>query len=179
MPDYNLALLCIEQSHKDIFCNISQNLAKIASSTYVLGVNSLPHVSVCHFQAEEGQLQSIWENAKDIVIDFILKPNICYWFANNKNDGTRQYTGIGVEKSDKLLEFQLQIANIIKPAKSRNEVGTRYFPHFTLGYNDLSQLPNILSVMQSDNRIWKLEIPVSLALGSSGLDGQFEKIIFS
>lgn len=59
---YNLALTPISQGDKVIA--LAKKFSTIADK-YLLGNNSFPHVTLYHFDAEEGEIANIWKTACD------------------------------------------------------------------------------------------------------------------
>jgi hypothetical protein len=55
---YNLAL--IPTSKKDEITIFAKKLSYLADN-YLIGEGSLPHVTLCQFNAEESDIRSIWE----------------------------------------------------------------------------------------------------------------------
>ena len=156
---------------------MSQELAAIAPSDYVLGVSSLVHITVCRFETDVENISSIWERVRDIAPSFSLDAKRFYW-APNTGD-IFQFTGIEISKPEALLAFQQKLVDVLAPIQVKNPIGPQYFPHFTLGYNDLSQSPNILATMKKESAIWQQPFTFKLVLGVDGAKGKFEKIIYS
>ena len=152
-------------------------MAESAPSTYILGVNSLPHVSVFQFNAENNQVEDIWNAIKDININFTLSLSEYYC---NKSSSTEFYSwigiGVSINKSSQLLSLQQELIETLANVEIRNAHGDNFFPHFTLGFNQGDN--NLIKSMKRDNRLWNKEMPVYLALGKAGKKWQFEKILF-
>ncbi len=59
LKKYNIALIPIKNSRQ--FVNYAIALSRnILSATYLLGEKSLPHVSLCHFETDENNIETIW-----------------------------------------------------------------------------------------------------------------------
>lgn len=80
---YNIAL--IPKSKSDDVVKCAQNFLKI-SDQYQLGNNSLPHVTLCQFQAEEKEIDDIWRRVCDSLpehsIELEFKDFSCIPFKN-------------------------------------------------------------------------------------------------
>jgi hypothetical protein len=178
MPKYNLALLCKNDAHAEAFCLVSQELSTLATSRYILGINSLPHVSVCQFIAEPEQLDSVWQRAKNLQPNFSLSLNHFYYALGSRKEHGMRYNGVDVTKSDELVLFQEQIKQTLSPILPKSPTGNQYYPHFTLGCSSVSENFSFLPTLEKFSNLWSSDIPVKLALGQTGPDGQFEKILF-
>ena len=176
MPKYNIALLCNDIKHSEALCEFSQSLASISPSQYILGVNSYPHLSVCHFYAEESELEDIWKQAKAF-IEFsvtLIKPFWCI----AESDSNYAYTVIETSKPKELELLQEKLVKMIGEENITNGYADKFFPHFTVCYNDTNDKNNVLSTINADAWIWQQKIPFKLVLGEFGTHGRLEKIIF-
>ncbi len=120
---YNLALTPI--SKKEEFIKLSQQFSNIADK-YSLGNNSLPHVTLYQFEADEKEIENIWKQTceiweeKPINLEFskfscITFDNATYWVSLLPNN------------YDTLHKMHSIIANIIKLPIKKN-----FDPHVTL-----------------------------------------------
>ncbi|GEM_PF-2255357 len=81
---YNLALIPVSKSNDAV--TLSNKFSDMADK-YLLGVNSLPHVTLYQFQAEEKEINHIWEQVCDAwgeePIDLVFNKFSCITFDNN------------------------------------------------------------------------------------------------
>lgn len=119
---YNMALI---PSNFTQFIELSKLFSNIADS-YLLGTNSLPHVTLVQFYAEEKELNTIWKNTceaidkKSISLQFnefsyITFDKKTYWLSLLPNH------------IDELNVLHRCAANIIKHSSTKH-----YDPHLTL-----------------------------------------------
>lgn len=163
---YNLALLPISKS--DDFIYISGKFANIADQ-YLLGENSLPHITLYQFEMEESKINLIWEkisntwNNEDINIElsefsYITFNKKIYWIS------------LLPTNPDILHKMHGFIANIIGLPCYKN-----YDPHLTLINTKINNYQNEIDIRSSF--FHPITDTFSLALGNSDTVGQFTKII--
>ncbi len=172
---YNLALLCKSRIHADALIHLSKKLRDAIPSIYVLGENSYPHVTICQFEAEETNIDSIWKSVLPIEPHFKVNPVRYYWSPKIVGNGF-YYTGLEVLCSDDLYVFHKKVISALNPVEATNVIGHQFFPHFTLGCCQLGDVPPDFLPLNDD--IWTQDIEVKLALGESGPEYQFKKILY-
>lgn len=120
---YNLALM--PQTKSDEFVCYAQKFSHIADK-YLLGVNSLPHITLYQFEAGEKDITAIWvrvcQEWKEKSIDLEFNNFSCITFDNDV-----YWVSILPNNRDILLKMHIQIASIISlPIKNT------FDPHLTL-----------------------------------------------
>lgn len=61
LKGYNLAFMPINHSQK--FVQFAHEAAKgVKVADYLLGPDSLPHVSICHFMMDDTEIENIWHH---------------------------------------------------------------------------------------------------------------------
>lgn len=165
---YNIALIPANESDSVIKC---ANFLSSVVDRYLLGKNSLPHVTLCHFQSNEYNIESIWKKALDGLnqtsIELTFERFSCITF-----DRSTFWASLLPNKGDVLMKMHNIIAGIVEqPAK------TNYDPHMTLINTKDSSYENLI------NRLSKTYTPIKdvfvLALGKSDDIGQLTKVIYS
>ena len=177
MADCNFALLCADKRDEDALCRLSQDLTAIAPSKYILGKNSLPHVSVLQFQTEK-DAASLWQTAQRLQARPVhVRAARYYWHPPAAENGY-VYTGIETDRPESLLELHRDLLSLFPSLTPHNRAGKDYFPHFTLGYSRLSAQTPLPAAMDGRKDVWGKDIPLKLALGASGPEWQFERVLF-
>lgn len=123
MPRFNIAYLPKHQLEKFIRLADSNKTKK---HNYCLGKNSLPHVTVTQFIADENELEEIWTN----VCSSINEHNISLTFKKFSNisfDGTVSWLSLLPEPNEKLMDTFKIASKIVKPIRM-----DEYDPHLTL-----------------------------------------------
>lgn len=167
MPNYNLALIPISKSDEVIKC--ANQFSKFADN-YLLGKDSLPHITLYQFEADEKEIEDIWKrvksNWKEKPIELEFKEFSCLSF-----DGVIFWASLLPNHCEKLHEMHQLIAQVLdKPIKKN------FDPHMTLFNTKNKAYENDVDVIK------KSYIPISdtfvLSLGRSDDVGQLAKIIF-
>lgn len=173
---YNIAL--IPSENKEEFIDFAKQSAQnFPDGRYMLGEQSFPHVTLCHFEAYPDQIDKIWEQVQALdlpttSLDFDTERHKS--FPGHPKDGGVRWVSLISDKLDILKEMHLQVAQIIK--KPLNGAYENYDPHMTL-FN--SRLEDV-SIAINDH----IELPTSLhaecvvALGKLDNVGQITEIIY-
>ncbi len=128
---YNLAFL---PATPEPFIQYARDLSREAlPHSYLLGENSLPHVSSCHFAIETQQISTIWEKVCDLklptlTLTFNRKRSKSY--ANHPQWGGVCWVSLIPDQQDELTRIHWEIAQIIKTPL--NAAFADYDPHLTL-----------------------------------------------
>lgn len=164
---YNIALL--PQTQSDAIINLSHLFANIADS-YLLGEKSLPHVTLCQFEADEAELDLIWKS----VCASLPNKSVRLTF-NEFSCVTKQnfnWISLLPNEIDVLNKIHSKITSIIK-TPVRNSI-KEYDPHMTL-IN--SQDPNYQRAIENISYSPLMDTFV-IALGKSDGVGQFTEVLF-
>ncbi len=165
---YNIALVPTKEAQQFIQC---ANFVSTVADRYLLGKSSLPHVTLYQFEANETDIDSIWEKACNELdqksIELIFKKFSCITF-----DGNIFWASLLPDNCDVLMQMHAVIAGIVnKPVKSN------YDPHLTLISTKDSMYENLV------NKLSATYVPIQdvfvLALGRSDEIGQLTKVINS
>ncbi|MEO8402383.1 MAG: 2'-5' RNA ligase family protein [Gammaproteobacteria bacterium] len=119
---YNIAL--VPKSCGEEVVKISQQLSGIADK-YQLGDKSLPHVTLCQFEAEEKEIDTMWENVCNTLqehsLELEFKDFSCITFNNVF------WVSIMPDKRSLLDKMHQTVANTVKA-----NVNKYYDPHMTI-----------------------------------------------
>lgn len=167
MPKYNLALTPLSKGDETVKC--ANQLSKLADK-YLLGEESLPHVTLYQFEAEEKAIADIWNRVekawKEEPIELEFKEFSCISF-----DGAIFWTSLLPNNGDKLQKMHSLIAQVLdKPIKKS------FDPHMTLFNTKNKNYEKDVDTIKSSYK------PISdkfiLSLGHSDDTGQLTRIIF-
>lgn len=168
MPKYNLALIPLSVENEAF--NLANQFAKLAD-TYLLGKNSLPHVTLYQFEVDESEIASIWKRVCDVWNEAPIRLKF-EEFSCITLDNLIFWASLLPDNRNKLHEMHGLIAKILcKPIKEN------FDPHMTL-FNtrnkdyeqDVDELKNSFKPI-SDEFV--------LSLGRGDGVGQLTEIIFS
>jgi len=176
LQKYNIAL--IPSRNPEQFIQHAEELLQNApSDKYRLGIGSIPHVSLCHFEIESNKIEDIWS-----MVSALELPEIQLSFGEKRS---KSYTGHpkwgGVcwvslipAHIERLTEIHLEIAKIIKIPL--NAAFSEYDPHLTLFnshaeelYAHLNNLPQVVPPLEEE---------FNVALGLIDEVGQLTEILF-
>lgn len=143
---------------------------KAFSNEYLLGKNSLPHLTLYQFEEEDSALDAIWQQAQES----LSQTTICLRFDKINYVPVSNFYGLSLlpDNIEKLHELHGEVAKLLKlPVK------TQYDPHLTL---IISLNTDFETTMEE---VAKTLVPIedefTLALGTSDDFGQFQKVIFN
>lgn len=170
---YNLALIP-EKSVVDGLEAYSQKLAENNPSDYVLGISSIPHVSIIQFSFEKNNLSSLWSDIQNFKLEI---PSLTLHQIYHNEGSSYIWHGISIKKSSELIKVHKQLLKIKTITDVKNSFGKNYFPHFTLGAVPKEDFSIKNYDMNFD--LIKLEnISCKLCIGRSGPQYQLEEILY-
>jgi len=173
---YNIALV---PHNRQIFIDYAgQSLGAAHQNSYLIGEQSLPHITLCHFLAEPDQIPMIWQA---IEAQQLQKTNLFIRLAFIRS---KSYSGSVIEDGSwvslipnhlfELNHLHQNIAKIIK--HPTNAAWAHYDPHLTLfntkdlaGYQAIAT-PTVINP--------PFEEHFSLVLGTSDAVGQLTSILY-
>ncbi len=165
---FNIVLIPINENKKAIA--LSQSLKNVAD-IYLLGKESLPHVTLYQFDADENDIPNIWEKTcADVTpesIELKFEKFSCITF-----DNSTYWASLLPDNTDTLLKMHKAVASIInKPAKQN------YDPHMTLISSKDKSYQNAVTELSKDYS--PIKDTFILAIGESDDIGQLTKIVFT
>lgn len=164
---YNLALTPI--SHGDEVVHCANQLAMLADS-YLLGKNSLPHITLYHFEAEENKINSIWKRVEDIWVEDLIQLQFeefsCITF-----DKILFWISLMPDKIDDLHRMHSLIARVLGKTIKKD-----FDPHMTLINTKNKECKNDVELLKK--RYEPINDTFVLSLGRSDDVGQITEIIF-
>ena len=133
LKKYNFAF--IPMANTSQFVQYAHKLSEhISPATYFLGQHSIPHISLCHFEADENDIECIWQavtllNIAPIKLSFNLQRSKQY--PGHPKWGRVCWVSLMPDKIDELKKIHLSIVNniITKPFNASYD---DYDPHLTL-----------------------------------------------
>lgn len=131
LSKFNIALVPIKP-HQAQFTNQATHGFSIKTAEYLLGENSLPHISLCHFEAEEMDIANIVEKVKELAISTVhltFSAQRSKTYPDHPLWGKWSWVSLIPNKLEQLKALHLQIAQIVKPL---NASFNDYDPHMTL-----------------------------------------------
>lgn len=166
LNSYNIALL--PEKLADEVVGLAKSFDSI-SDRYQLGEQSLPHVTICQFEAAPNQIDGIINRLSssdiDRSIELSFKSFSCVSF-----DGVVHWASIMPDKVDELTKMHIAVSSLLgKPAKKG------YDPHMTL----MNTLDDTYESIVGD--IKKTYTPFTdhfiLTLGAADVVGQYLKVL--
>lgn len=168
----NLDLLFSDEINSRLIA-CSQHIHEKLPGPYVLGLNSLPHISVVQM-LDDRSAEEIWALARPFCETPLQLEFQGLYFDQGRASG-KIWFGIRIAPTEALIQLQQDLIAAIQPTQIINGTGITYFPHATLGCgNPVTALPAI-SFMPETTMLES--VTCQLALGRSGPNLQFaEKI---
>ncbi len=176
LQKYNIAF--IPSSNLEQFIQYAKELSQAASSDkYLLGAESIPHVSLCHFEIASNKIEEVWG-----MVSALELPQLHLTFREKRSKSHTNHLKWGdicwvsliPDHIERLTEIHFEIAKIIK--KPLNTAFSKYDPHLTLFNSHAEASCALLNhVPQVDP---PLEEKFNVALGLIDDVGQVTKILF-
>lgn len=163
MKRFNIAY--IPKYNSKNFVNLSEKFDPKCYS-YQLGENSLPHITICQFMADEDKISQIWSE----VCSKISNNSIHLAFSSFSNvsfDKEIFWISIIPAPIQPLVETFHIVSKIVKPI--RNDT---FDPHLTL----FNYLPGIINITSEENL--NIDEEFELILGESDDIGQLKNITY-
>ncbi len=177
---FNLALYP-QDAHLVSDCvALAQANFKEQASEYLLGENAHPHVTLCQFQANEEQLESIWSEVEKLELElnlkaltlrfhhFYIKPG--FHFHKDK-----YWLGLAMSATAELMALQKALHTLLAQMNIESPtIPQSYFPHLTLARChtlDYANPPQIKALPALD--IWQQDFVFQVSLGRSNEYGVY------
>lgn len=165
---YNIALTPTAQSEKIIA--LARILSPIADK-YLLGKDSLPHVTLYQFIFDEGDINTLWQKILIAVheknINLVFDKLSCITF-----DDDTYWASLIPSHRDDLNEIHLLVASILNMPANKS-----YDPHLTLINTKNQDYEN--EVKNLINRYLPIKDSFTLSLGEGDDIGQLIKLLHS
>ena len=191
---FNLALYPQDAHLANACVELAQANFKDQASEYLLDENAHPHVTLCQFQANEEQLESIWSDVEKLdfkaaregarELDFGLDSNLkalklrfhhFYIKPGFHFHKDKYWLGLAMSATAELVALQKALHSLL--AKMNIETSTlpqSYFPHLTLARChtlDCANPPQIKVLPALD--IWQQDFVFQVSLGRSNQYGVY------
>lgn len=168
MSSLNIALIFNDHDARDIAA-YSQKLAPMMASDYIVGVNSIAHITVLQVEMDP-------DVVRDRMASLTFSPMTVTVTRGYQNLGSGGLTWHGIEivLTRELSAVQMQIWNALGQPDVHNKVEDQYYPHITTGHGravEPAAAPDVAALIRT--------YPVRLAVGTSGPKYQVEKVIFT
>jgi 2'-5' RNA ligase len=167
LKKYNIALVPVLQNEKIIRC--AEYFLKI-SDQYQLGKNSLPHVTLCHFQANENEIDLLWKRVCKRLEKHQLELTFEY-FSCTTFDNKIYWISLIPDQSSTLDKMHQTVAAIVN-----QPINQHYDPHMTLLNTKDINYKNMLNEMRQSYTT--ISDHFALALGERDAVGQLIKILY-
>lgn len=132
LKKYNIAF--IPKNNQNLFVDYAQALTQtIPADRYLLGKQSLPHVSLCHFELEDSQIETLWKRVSDLNLPNLVlsfQSQRCKSYRNHPKWGGVCWISLMPDKLAQLHSLHWQLTTIIQ--KPLNAAFFDYDPHLTL-----------------------------------------------
>jgi 2'-5' RNA ligase len=189
---FNLALYPQDAHLASACVALAQANFKEQASEYLLGENAHPHVTLCQFQANEEQLESIWSAVEKLGLGgvreldlglnsnrkalklrfhhFYIKPG--FHFHKDK-----YWLGLAMSATAELMALQKALHTLLTQLNIESPtLPHAYFPHLTLARchaADYAHPPQIRELPALD--IWQQDFVFQVSLGRSNEYGAYLK----
>jgi 2'-5' RNA ligase len=164
---YNLAL--IPTAKNKAFINLAQSFHKV-SHQYLLGDNSLPHITLRHFETYESEITSIWQETLRILKNKAINIELSS-FSYTTSDNQIYWISLLPNQQDVLNNLHTEINQILgsQPKKP-------YDPHLTLLNTKNNNYQNELNIIAQTYK--PISDAFKLSLGRSDKIGQYLETLY-
>lgn len=164
---YNIALIPVSKNIEIMNC---ANFFSSISDQYQLGENSLPHVTLCQFQADESTIQDLWDKVCDALTEHTISLELKY-FSCISFDNKIFWVSLMPDQRTLLNDMHKVVAGIVN-----SPVKKSYDPHLTLINTKDSEYEKMA------DKLIKTYSPISddfvLSIGECDGIGQFTKLLY-
>jgi len=177
---FNLALYPQDAHQASAYVALAQANFRDQESEYLLGENAHPHVTICQFQANEEQLESIWSAVEKLELEpnqkalalrfhhFYIKPG----FHLHKD---KYWLGLAMSATAELMALQKALHTLLAQMNIESPtLPQAYFPHLTLARChtlDYANPPQVKVLPALD--IWQHDFVFQVSLGRSNEYGVY------
>lgn len=161
---YNIAFLPVK--NQTLFIELAKAQALLVHpDTYCLSASSFPHVSLCHFIAEEKDIHEIWRQVYALRL-----PKLRFLFRTLRctTHNGRFWISLMPNHLNELKSIHLKIADIIK--HPLNRAYEHYYPHLSLLNSKEEAVDTTLCP--------PIEEDFQVSLGRMDTAGQITQILF-
>lgn len=177
---FNLALYPQDAHIASACVALAQTNFKDQASEYLLGKSAHPHVTLCQFQANEEQLESIWSEVEKLGLEpeslalrfhhFYIKPG--FHFHKDK-----YWLGLAMSATPELMAMQKALHTLLTQMNIESPtLPHSYFPHLTLARchtADYGNPPQLKVFPALD--IWQQDFVFQVSLGRSNEYGVYSE----
>ena len=165
MKKYNIALVFNQEVETQII-GYAKKLYNHIPSKLSLGQNSLPHMTLIQFTAEESVKKTVWADFRGLALETPILTLSGVTILPSSGGGA--WIEISVLKSDELLKLQQSIISclpsIITPD---NDTGDKYRPHITIAHLSESRETIAVPVEYKPLRLNNLESKLAIGVGTN------------
>ena len=123
---------------------VSKRLHQKSASEYVLGVNSVPHVSITHIEGDASEVDDIWQKLQQSPIPSEIQV-VIKTFVIDAPWRDRVYSSFSLEGVGSLSKIQKDVMRLFDGRGVFNGYGADFEPHITTGCHlklaEASKLP--------------------------------------
>jgi len=176
MPKYNI-VLTPSLENRQIFIDFAKKHFSDIHKGYLLGDNSIPHISLCQFDGNEEQLQQITEGLKGLHYSSFYSPQfqIFNMLSLGGSLKGKDAADLGVVKTTEIQDLHSLTTRMVQDAGliPMNAVGESYRPHLTLACFSPEDRPTT----PEHEALLLANIPFTVAVGIADDNWQFTKIL--
>jgi len=168
---YNIGFLFKDEKFNSYLKKLSQKYGENIDSKYILGINSLPHITVLQVEGEKENILKTLKSEKLLNYRFTL--SLSNFHCIKSADNSVWYE-LQINPTKELIDFQQRIYFALGKPNIKNKIGENYRPHITLGFIEKDS-PKLTYLLQENLEYSSIE--GFLSLGISGPEFQFEEEI--
>ncbi len=177
MPQkYNIVLIPSLETHQKFIQFAKECFGKIYNG-YLLGENSIPHISLCQFEGTKEQLQQIIEGLKGLRYSSYYSPTL---YSLNTVQLGGSFTGkyaadLGVDRTPEIMQLHYRTTEVVKKIglEPLNAKDDRYRPHLTLAFFD----PQAALTILNPEKLFGNNVPFTVAVGIADENWQFTEVL--
>ncbi len=174
LSSFNIALFPENKQFISDSIKLAQNNFANQAKEYLLGDNAWPHITLCQFAVEPGQLPIIWSTVNALALQplSIRLSQFYIWLYEN-----HYWVGLATMREPELISLQLAIYEALTNLGIKGkQMPSTYFPHVTWARCS-GEKPPIISVLPS-TEFWLPPHLFKLSLGESNPFGVYRKRLF-
>ena len=126
----NIALTFDDETNKILE---KASLKTHPDNAYILGKDSIPHLSIVHIEGEEEDAPEYKEILSTHLTSFEFNVPLSAFYVRVKEEDPRMYYGLGTGFQPHLFDLHKNVISLFPNKEFHGEIGLNYFPHVTLG----------------------------------------------
>lgn len=179
LDDFNLALFPESEDFQRQCIELAQVNCAGQSDGYLLGLDALPHVTVCQFKTEKSRLSAVWSAMSELrSVSYALGFRHIYLQYGKGELTGKSWLGLAVILEPLVLDLQKSVfQRLLNLGIESRNTPESYFPHLTFARLDATRSTQIVQAPRAE--FWLERYSFRLTIGQSDEHGRYHEEVSS